>query len=376
MTKFNEDFEQEKLCFQHNSEQIRHLNSQMNSVPITSMILTGGLWYAAGSMNEISCELKFYILIFASFCNVCLALICFRIRDVLESYLEKVEQFRVESYADGKPAIPILGSFSESNSMIIKYTLLIVVAAFLSLIIACTYYWPYSLNAWLGGILILVVFSLITYIYHQIVRRLEDCHRKKIINSIKKYYDHNATCYFAATKDIDMQSLHKKFLKHVKKDGKILDAGSGAGRDTKAFLSKGYSVTAFDISSELAKISSKHTEIETKVMGFEGINELHIYDGIWASASLLHLPIKTLEVALSKMAKAINNDGVIYVSFKHGNTQRRTLDGRYFTDMNEAKLRSVINQVGTLRILEAWVSEGEGKYKGQGKWFNAILVKL
>lgn len=51
------------------------------------------------------------------------------------------------------------------------------------------------------------------------------------------------------------------------------------------------------------------------------------------------------------------------------------VDGRYFTDMNESKFKSVINRVGTLKILDTWESEGEGAYKGQGKWFNAILAK-
>lgn len=97
----DQDFEREKLSFEHNGEQVRHLNAQMNHVPILSITLTGGLWYAAGSMEAISPELKFYLLLFASFCNICLVLVCFRVRDVLASCLERIQQFYPASYADG-----------------------------------------------------------------------------------------------------------------------------------------------------------------------------------------------------------------------------------------------------------------------------------
>lgn len=367
-------FEREKLTFEHNSDQVRHLNAQMNHVPILSITLTGGLWYAAGSMDGVAGDLKFYLLLFASFCNFCLVFVCFRVRDVLESCLERIQQFHPETFADGRPALPILGKFSRSNSMIITYTLLILTAAFLSFVVACIHYWPFSICKW-WGVSIPVVFVAIAYGYHQLIRTLQNACRSQISRSVRRYYDKYAADYFEATKSIDMEPLYQRFLNRIPAKGAILDCGSGAGRDTKAFLDKGYNVAAFDISPELAQRSSVYTGVKTKVMSFTDINYVHEFDGIWASASLLHLPPDDLLLALSKLSTALKNDGVMYVSFKEGESQRGTHDGRYFTDMNESRFRATVNKVGTLKILETWTTEGEGVYKGQGRWFNAVLAK-
>lgn len=117
----NNHFEREVASFTHNSEHLRHLNSQMNHVPIISITLTGGLWYAE-SLDAASYDTKFLLLIFAAICNVCFIAICLRIRDVLQSCLEHIESFHPESFANGQPAIPILGLQNKGHLMITSYT--------------------------------------------------------------------------------------------------------------------------------------------------------------------------------------------------------------------------------------------------------------
>lgn len=369
-------FEREKLCFEHNSEQVRHLNTQMNQIPVIAVTLTGGLWYAAGSMEMLSAELKFYLLLFASFCNFCLVFICFRVRDVLESCLEKIESFYPPAFTTGRPKNPILGKYGKNNSMIKTYTLLIIASALLSLAVAVKHYWPFNCTSkTLGTLGILSIFVIIPWCYGTILRCLERGHLTNTKTSVKKYYNNNADQYFLLTKDIDMSALYKKFLDNIPGKGKILDAGSGSGRDTLAFIKLGYDVNAFDVSKKLAKLSSNYTGLKTKVMGFEDLSEADTYDGIWASASLLHLPVNSLGLVFQKMAKSLKNGGALYVSFKHGTQQRDTQDGRHFTDMNEANLSALIAQQECLKIKETWVTDGEGQYKGSGQWFNAILIK-
>ncbi|WP_328987882.1 class I SAM-dependent methyltransferase [Thiorhodovibrio winogradskyi] len=61
------------------------------------------------------------------------------------------------------------------------------------------------------------------------------------------------------------------------------------------------------------------------------------FDGIWACASLLHVPLDQLADALARLSRALKKDGVLYASFKYGRGEREH-NGRRFTDLNESGL--------------------------------------
>ena len=103
--------------------------------------------------------------------------------------------------------------------------------------------------------------------------------------------------------------------------------------------SRGYRVVAFDASSEIANLAAQHTNHPVTVRTFLEVAEEASYDGIWACASLLHVPETDLSDAFFRLWRALKPDGVIYVSFKHGDGERH--DGnRHFTDATEPRLRS------------------------------------
>lgn len=128
-----ESRKREEICYVQNCEQMRRLNSQMNHVPALAVTLTGGLWYGAGAFEEQDPAISIALLIFAGLCNIALILIACRIRDVLESYLERIEEFHPKSFASGipkNPYLPRLGSYS----MITIFCFLMALAAMFSVI--------------------------------------------------------------------------------------------------------------------------------------------------------------------------------------------------------------------------------------------------
>lgn len=155
-----------------------------------------------------------------------------------------------------------------------------------------------------------------------------------MFNSID-YYNQNALIYFKRTVLIDMSDLYKPFLKYLPEKAHILDAGCGGGRDTKYFMSLGYNVTAIDASQAMVLISSEFTSQETILMAFQDINFVNCFDGIWASASLLHVPRKEMDLVFKKMITALKDGGIWYLSFKVGTGERIQKDGRFFNDYNE-----------------------------------------
>jgi hypothetical protein len=156
------DFARDQACYEQNFEHARTLNTQMNQVPALAMTLTGGLWFGAGVTSNLDTEFRFALLIFAGLCDLALILAILRIRDVFESYLEKIEKFSPSNFASGvpsKPKMPWLGSYS----MISIYCTLIFVAAVFSFCGAFWKYWPFQSTRCVG-IATLIVALLITYI--------------------------------------------------------------------------------------------------------------------------------------------------------------------------------------------------------------------
>ena len=222
-------------------------------------------------------------------------------------------------------------------------------------------------------------------------------------NATLEYYEQNADAFFAGTVSADMTYARERFLAKLpgqttrlpapgdpaseKPDpvpgsagpdsgrAYLLDLGCGSGRDTKAFLELGYAVDAVDGSEELCRRASAFTGIEVKCMLFQDLDEAEKYDGIWACASLLHLPRKELSEVFRKIRLALKQDGILYTGFKYG-TFEGMRNGRYFTDFTEETFRAFLEECPGFTELEHWVTADVRPGRGEEKWFNVLLKKL
>lgn len=188
------------------------------------------------------------------------------------------------------------------------------------------------------------------------------------------YYNTNAMNFTAGTKDVEFTAIQDNFLKRLEPGDKILDFGCGSGRDTKYFLDKGFNVTAIDGSEELCKIATEVAGIPVKQMLFQELDEVDVYDGIWACASILHLPYVELKPVLQKISNALKTDGVLYMSFKYG-TFEGERNGRYFTNMTEDTFSELLKEIPELSIEEYSITGDVRPGRGEEKWLNVILRK-
>lgn len=194
------------------------------------------------------------------------------------------------------------------------------------------------------------------------------------MNETKQYYQDNAQEFFDSTVNADMSAHYERFLRYVPEHGRILDFGCGSGRDTKAFLQKGYSVEAIDGSSEMCKLASEYCGIPVKCMDFNDLNEIEKYDGIWACASLLHVSKEQLPSVLAKMRDALVKGGTIYISFKYGDFEGER-NGRYFLDVMPETFADLFRRVSGLELVEEWFTE-DVRTENSTRWYNAIVKKL
>tara|TARA_B100000780_G_C21122099_1_gene454609 strand:- start:2984 stop:3487 length:504 start_codon:yes stop_codon:yes gene_type:complete len=159
----DENNKREQLCYQQNFEQARSLNEQMNRVPVLAVTVTGGLWFGAGVVDGVDEMIRFLLVLLAGFSNLALIFALTRIRDVFQSYMEKVQAFYPDAYASGKPQEP-KAPFLQGYSMITMYRLVMSIAALFSFGAAFMNYWPFDFEkCW--GIAALLVFFLVILVF-------------------------------------------------------------------------------------------------------------------------------------------------------------------------------------------------------------------
>lgn len=188
------------------------------------------------------------------------------------------------------------------------------------------------------------------------------------------YYDQNAKFFASQTVDISFTEIQDRFLTHLPPNGLILDFGCGSGRDTRYFLSKGFLVDAIDGSGELCKIATANTGIEVRQMFFSELDTYDKYDGIWACASILHLPKDELKSVFEKMLHATKSGGYIYISFKYGEFEGYK-QSRFFTCFTEQSFDVFFGDYPDVKIVDSWVSADARPGRENEKWLNAIIQK-
>ena len=192
------------------------------------------------------------------------------------------------------------------------------------------------------------------------------------VPSTISYYNKNSESFIESTREVDVSELYSPFLKSIPMNGRILDLGCGSGRDTRHFVENSYDVVALDASSEMVAATRNVTSADVRQMRFDEIVFHDEFDGIWACASLLHVPKEGLADVLRLCVQALRPQGVIYVSFKYG-TSEREAGGRFFSDMDEAGLKETIDKTGCDLSISHWITPDNRPSRANEMWLNAIL---
>ena len=148
-----------------------------------------------------------------------------------------------------------------------------------------------------------------------------------------------------------MQPELERFLAHLPRSSRILDAGCGGGRDLLAMRSTGMIPTGLDFSPALAGLARDHSGCEVVVGDVrEPPFADGAFDGVWAAACLLHLEREDVPVALRALRRLLVKGGAFFASVKMGRGSERTADGRLFTYFDADEWRSLLIEAGFVSI--------------------------
>jgi ubiquinone/menaquinone biosynthesis C-methylase UbiE len=141
---------------------------------------------------------------------------------------------------------------------------------------------------------------------------------------IIKAYGGFSARYKAMNFELVLQYLLYEFLSFLPKGAKILDAGCGPGRDSLTLKEEGCEVVGIDITPEmieLAKESAPKQEFLAKDMRKTGFKD-ESFDGIWANASVIHLPKQQMPGLLKEFSRILKPSGILFVSVLKGEGEK------------------------------------------------------
>jgi len=162
-------------------------------------------------------------------------------------------------------------------------------------------------------------------------------------------------------------------LRELRPDAvRVLEIGSGSGRDALALEENGLSVRRTDITPafvDLLRQGGYDADVIDPLVDdlADPLAPGTAYAGVWADASLLHVDREDLPRVLSRLADATEDNGVLFVSVKEGDGEDWSLHGnvtapRFFTYWREEPLRSALTGAGW-RVVS--VERGDGS-QGEG----------
>ena len=192
------------------------------------------------------------------------------------------------------------------------------------------------------------------------------------MNSTIDYYEKNAQQFIQDTLNKDMNVQYSIFEKYIQEGSHILDAGCGSGRDSLYFKDRGHRCTAFDISKEMCDFASKLLDQEVYQLSFEELKFQNEFDAIWASASLLHVPKEEILSSIKRLSVALKPKGIIYTSFKLGETEYVKGD-RLFNSYTKESFQELIDFT-SFRMEESFVLEDSRPDKRGEYWLNCICI--
>lgn len=182
------------------------------------------------------------------------------------------------------------------------------------------------------------------------------------------WYDHHAQEYAEQTRQVDLNGIRGRFLRHIPKYGEILDVGCGAGRDLRYFLEQGREAVGLDPSEKMAKLAAEYAGASVHQCRVQEFKPEKRFDGIWACASLVHVPRKELPDVFDQLSGWLRYRGALYTSFRMGEVQRSK---RFFNDVNQEEAADLVRSVEDLVCREIWLTD-DSRGRSGVKWINIL----
>lgn len=146
------------------------------------------------------------------------------------------------------------------------------------------------------------------------------------------HYNGRAEAFWEGTRGHDVSQNIAALLQHITDTPPftVLDFGCGPGRDLKAFAELGHVAIGLEGASRFAAMARSHSGCEVWQQDFLKLDLPDSYfDGIFANATLFHVPSQELPRVLQELRACLKPGGVLFSSIPRGNNEEGWKEGRY-----------------------------------------------
>ena len=171
------------------------------------------------------------------------------------------------------------------------------------------------------------------------------------------------------TKEHPSKTL-KYFAALLPEKSNILDYGCGPGLSAEYLANLGHNVMAFDASHNMLELVPQHARIKSYQATFDSFSENEIFDGIWASFSLLHAKRRDFPRLLAFIKRALKPDGLFSIGLKLGTGEKRDKLGRRYTFVSQNELDQLLKS-GGFNVFDHIIGKDVGLDGMMSKWVFA-----
>ena len=190
-----------------------------------------------------------------------------------------------------------------------------------------------------------------------------------------EHYDRRAEDFWAGTRDHDVSQNIAALLDHIQGTPPftILDFGCGPGRDLKAFTDLGHIAIGLEGSPRFAAMAREQ--------GFEVLQQNFLeldlpsekFDGVFANASLFHVPSQELPRVLKELHATLKPGGVLFSSNPRGTNQEGWNGGRYGAYHDLESWRGYAQDAGFVELTHYY--RPDGLPRDQQPWLASVWRK-
>lgn len=187
----------------------------------------------------------------------------------------------------------------------------------------------------------------------QLSDALDKAQRRRISEATIGYYDRTADDFWDGTRNHDVSQNYRALLEAIEGNPpfSILDLGCGPGRDLRHFRSLGHDAVGLDGSKEFVAMARSFSGCEVLHQDFlaMALPESR-FDGVFANASLFHVPSQELPRVLLELSATLKPRGVLFCSNPRGNNQEGSSGDRYSCFFDLDTWRTYLTSAGFIEV--------------------------
>jgi SAM-dependent methyltransferase len=190
------------------------------------------------------------------------------------------------------------------------------------------------------------------------------------------HYDRHAEAYRSAALGHAIPENHAAFLSALPggRASDLLDLGCGAGRDLAALKEAGHRVLGLDGSPAAAAMARAHSGCAVLVQDFLALDLAPAsFDGIFANASLFHVPSAELPRVLADLSAALRPGGVLFANNPVGAGEEGWAEDRWICLWQPRRWSATVAAAGFRKILE--FRRPPGRPRSEQLWLATLWRK-